>query len=368
MFLGLNFLLNLLAVRYINRSIENSFELIDVYVLLGLIQVLQFGVPISFSAEIARNRVLSSNSYRISIFIWVVTAVFLTIYLCIQTPSMLIYIPILMLVVLVNNYRGILEGLGKFYSSHSAKLISSALLFWFIIYLIRSEGIYIFSIVAFFLNFVLIYVIKGAVNFEVSHIDDQKYLPALVQSLIPLSLLYIDRIVLRSYANPDAYINFTLMQEAIYRPIGFITIFASYHFYQISSGESKIFWLGIRFYLFHILLSLLGLGILFLLDAYEIYFSALGFELNFSNFCLLATWFLLILSAYMQRIVLSVRVSRHSILILMAACVTSSIVGALTTLYFSSAVYSLLGRAVVECCILVFGMLSIKYPGTNKVR
>ena len=348
--LALNFLLNILAIRYINYFTGDTLILVDVLFLIGVVQVFQFGVPVTFSSEIARYGGISRDSSRIAYIILFFTALLLLQYLYFQLREMLILLPILIFIILCNNYRGILEGIGVFWLSHFIKLFTSSIILWLLILIHTSVLMYFLMFSTAILSVFIIFKINKKTAKHVY--KEHKYLPGILQGCIVLSALYLDRLILKVYSDPETFVNFTLLQEAAYRPIAVVTIFASYHFYQLNSDEKQVFFTGLRAYVLQVLIAAAALYFICSLELYAVYFEILGFETLVSNNMMFLTWMLLIVTIYLQRVSLALLPWKMAAYVFTLCCVLSSVVGVLVTLHFESAIYSLLARALLECCIM----------------
>lgn len=352
--LALNAVLLILAVRYINKSGVDKVILTDILILLGLCNVFQFGIPVAFSSTIAKHNTIPNSLYKLSIYILCVSLLVLIVIGHYLLGVDIQYLAIIPIIVICNNFRGISEGKGEFWLSAALKLFTSALLLWLIMLCYQIDSIWILFtillITALFVQFFQsTYVVKDVkITFN--------YIPFLIQSFMSFSTVYLDRLVMKVIAIDIQYVNFTLTQEILFRPIGLATILAAYHFYQLNSNNQQTVRLGIKSYALHLIMIAVSISLFMLFNIDDVYFKFSGLTVENYDIVIGLMWFSLIFSLYLQRMVLALVEYKFGLYLLILAFSISSLTGVLMTVNYQSAVYSFLIRSVVEVVILTIGL------------
>lgn len=354
--LALNFYLTILAVRFISSSTENQDIFTDLLILVGLANIMQLGIPVAFSASVARYAGLSERLFRQSlIFVFATCCVFAVIILGLF-PGLGYFVLILPFVFFSNNLRGIQEGRGNFWWSNLLKLSTSSVLIWALIITYGTQLAFYLYIVTIGAATYLFLKMKIVVNEKAP--TDFDYAPYFIQSIVVLSTVYIDRFVVKIFSDAVSYTNFVLLHEAIYRPVAIFTVFAALHFYQINSQQRHVIFTGLKNYAFQLIAGFLSITAFVYLNFSDFYFAHAGLSLDLGKIELVLVWFLPILSIYLQRVVLGLMPTNASLRVLMAAAITSSLVGGAVTYSYELAPYSLLCRSLVEVVILSVALCS----------
>lgn len=353
--LFINFGLNLLVVKYIGLNADNSPQLTDIYTLIGAAQLIQFGVPVMLAAQIARHDSLSSEilkvTNRITLF---VSAISLVISYMVFSNVFYVsfFIPF---IVIINNYRGILEGRGAFWESFSIKLLSSSIILWILLLIQGTIAKFSLVLCALVISVWVWRIIQQDSSNSVK--NDRRILPFVIQSGLVFSLIFIDRLIIKVISVSEGYVTFVLMQEVVFRPVSIITIFATLHFQQLNSKDSAVIVRGLRNYFSQLLVAFILIIFIVQTGLVHAYLAFFDIFYDFSDALIGATWMALIFSIYLQRITLSFLSDYWSLYSLITTGILSLFFGIFLTSFFQSAVYSLLGRAMLEILVMLFFLL-----------
>ena len=352
--LVLNAVLLIIAVKYINKSDIDKVALTDILVLVGLCNVFQFGIPVAFASTIAKHKIITTSLYKLSIYILGLSFLALIVIGYYLVGVDIKYMAIIPVILICNNFRGISEGKGEFWLSASLKLFSSSLLIWMIMLCYEVDTVWILFII---LWTIALYLQLLQSRYVVKDVDTKfNYVPFLMQSFLTFSTVYLDRLIMKVISIDLAYVNFTLTHELLFRPIGLASIFAIYHFYQLNSCNRCTVRLGVKSYALHLIVIAVCISGAMLFNIDDMYFDFSGLKIKNSDIVIGLMWFLLILSLYLQRMVLALVEYKLGLYLLIIAFSVSSLVGVLITISYQSAVYSLLSRSMVESLILAIGL------------
>ena len=202
--------------------------------LVGLFPVLALGFPTIIVAQISKEGYITDKFFSKILFYGLLLSLIsfnICYFIFPKIWWLFIAAPLIFLLLC---WRGYFEGKKSFWSSAATKIfVSSGILILSSMIMTHVAFQFIFIPTCSFIILFLAWRLKSLTGSLVA--TDIPLAPFMLQSLLTLSIIYLDKFFLKLTGSASSYVDFTLSHEAIYKIISLFMIFSIFHFPEINS-------------------------------------------------------------------------------------------------------------------------------------
>ena len=306
-------------------------------------------------AEVSRsrrlNRIIINSAYFYMFISWLIICLISFIFF-IEVWWVSSAYPLVFVLSLI---RGYFEALEKFWFSAIFKLLISSALLGSASYLVlREYPPQIFVILCIGMStFIIFLFYKKSEHTEQKNLNLFRYS---IQAVVMLSFIFLDRFIMKFFADVDAYVSFIIIQEALYKIVSLFMLLSVFHFPEMNSKNISIRQKGLTASKWQLLVAFFSIIIFVLTPLNKIFFDILGINAININFFMFPALFLPIMSLLLQKYALS-QLSDGMITIFAFTLVGSILIGSFVTYILEDPFVSMASRGAVEVLILIYFIL-----------
>ena len=342
-------------IRLTTISGSNGQQLAELIFLIGLFPVITLGYPMAIVAEVSRsrrlNRIIINSAYFYMFISWLIICLISFIFF-IEVWWVSSAYPLVFVLSLI---RGYFEALEKFWLSAIFKLLISSALLGSASYLVlREYPPQIFVILCIGMSTLIIFIFyKKSEHAEQTNLNLFRYS---IQAVVMLSFIFLDRFIMKFFADVDSYVSFIIIQEALYKIVSLFMLLSVFHFPEMNSKNISIRQKGLTASKWQLLVAFFSIIIFVLTPLNKIFFDILGINAININFFMFPALFLPIMSLLLQKYALS-QLSDGMITIFAFTLVGSFVIGSFVTYILEDPFVSMASRGAVEVLILIYFIL-----------
>ena len=220
--------INALVILYF-ISVVSQFEIsektkfTDLLLLIGLFPVFALGFPTTIVAQISREGWITESFFRKIVFYGLLLSLISFTICYLVFPKIWWLFVAAPLIFLLLCWRGYFEGKKSFWFSAGTKIIvSSGILILSSMIMTQIAFQIIFILTCGFIILVLAWRLKSLARPLTA--TEIPLVPFMLQSLLTISIIYVDKFFLKLTGSASSYVDFTLTHEAVYKIISLFMI------------------------------------------------------------------------------------------------------------------------------------------------
>ena len=355
--------INALVILYF-ISVVSQFEIsektkfTDLLLLIGLFPVFALGFPTTIVAQISREGWITESFFRKIVFYGLLLSLISFTICYLVFPKIWWLFVAAPLIFLLLCWRGYFEGKKSFWFSAGTKIIvSSGILILSSMIMTQIAFQIIFILTCGFIILVLAWRLKSLARPLTA--TEIPLVPFMLQSLLTISIIYVDKFFLKLTGSASSYVDFTLTHEAVYKIISLFMIFSIFHFPEINSKTFSERRRGITAYSIQIFSAFIIVIIFIYSGLCLAYLGALNLEIRKVDYWVFGAYIFPIASLYLQRMCLAFLKEKIKLLSILITLVASNIVGLTSTYLFADAFITLTVRGIIETVIFLIALLNL---------